>query len=44
MASRKEKGKLLQKYWNIPDRQIETSAMLLRRGVKIARREALGIT
>jgi len=28
LVSREEKGKLLRKYWNIPDRQIETSVVL----------------
>jgi ribosomal protein S18 acetylase RimI-like enzyme len=28
LVSRKEKDRLLRKYWNIPDRQIETSVVL----------------
>ena len=28
LVSHKEKDRLLRKYWNIPDRQIETSVVL----------------
>jgi len=28
LTSSKEKDKLLRKYWNIPERQIETSVVL----------------
>ncbi|MGZ4934816.1 MAG: GNAT family N-acetyltransferase [Halobacteriota archaeon] len=31
LVSREEKGRLLQRYWNIPQRQIETSVVLKRR-------------
>ncbi|MFA5881549.1 MAG: GNAT family N-acetyltransferase [Eubacteriales bacterium] len=32
LVSTEEKNRLLQKYWNIPDRQIETSVVLRDRG------------
>jgi GNAT superfamily N-acetyltransferase len=33
LVSREEKDRLLKSYWNIPERQIETSVVLKRRGV-----------